>query len=89
MALGARQGNVLSLVLAQAAKLTIFGTVAGVVASLFLARLLRNLIFDVSPTDPQTFAGVSLIVIVVALIACYVPARRATRTEPMNALRTD
>lgn len=89
MALGAQQQDVLRLVLVQAAKLTLEGTVLGVVASLALARVLKSLIFNVSPTDPSTYLAVGLLVIAVALIACYIPARRATHADPMNALRAE
>jgi ABC-type antimicrobial peptide transport system permease subunit len=61
----------------------------GVIASLAFARVLKSLIFNVSPTDPATFLAVGLLVIAVALIACYIPARRATQADPMNALRAE
>jgi predicted permease len=89
MALGAQQGDVLSLVLRQAATLTITGTVIGIAASFAVARVLKSLIFHVSPTDPATFATVALSVIAIALIACYLPARRATQADPMTALRAE
>jgi len=89
MALGAQQRDVLRLVLVQAAKLTLEGTALGVIASLAFARVLKSLIFNVSPTDPATFLAVGLLVIAVALIACYIPARRATQADPMNALRAE
>jgi predicted permease len=89
MALGAKQSDVLRLVLSQAAKLAIAGIVSGLAASLLLARVLKSLIFEVSPVDPLTFAAVALMVTAVALIACYIPARRATHAEPMAALRAE
>jgi ABC-type antimicrobial peptide transport system permease subunit len=89
MALGAQQNDVLQLVIRQAAKLTLAGTGIGILASLLLARVLKSLIFNVSPTDPATFAAVALIVVTVALLACYIPARRATQANPMNALRAE
>lgn len=89
MALGAQQSNVLNLVLRQAATLTITGTIVGIAASFAVARVLKNLIFHVSPTDPATFAAVALSVIVIALVACYIPARRATKADPMSALRAE
>jgi predicted permease len=89
MALGAQQGDVLRLVLSQAARLAVAGTVLGVVVSFALARVLKSLIFNVSPTDPKTFTAVGLIVITVALVACYIPARRATKADPMDALRAE
>ncbi|MGB6687593.1 MAG: ABC transporter permease [Terracidiphilus sp.] len=89
MALGARQQDVLRLVLVQSARLAIAGTALGVVASLGFARELKSLIFNVSPTDPSTFTGVALLVVLVALIACYIPARRATQADPMDSLRAE
>jgi len=89
MALGAQQGDVLRMVLSQASRLAIAGTLLGIAASLLMARALRSLIFQVSPTDPSTIVSVGLIVILVALLACYIPARRATAADPMNALRAE
>ncbi len=89
MALGAQQGSVLRLVLVQASKLTIIGTAAGIAVSFVVARVLKTLIFGVSPADPATFSAVGMLVIAVALVACYVPARRATRADPMDALRAE
>jgi ABC-type antimicrobial peptide transport system permease subunit len=89
MALGAKQSDVLRLVLSQAARLAIAGIVCGLAASLLLARVLKSLIFEVSPLDPPTFAAVALMVTAMALIACYIPARRATHAEPMAALRAE
>jgi ABC-type antimicrobial peptide transport system permease subunit len=77
------------LVLAQAAQLAIAGTVLGVVAALALARVMRSLIYNVSPADPLTFAAVALMVISIALLACWLPARRATKANPMVALRAE
>jgi predicted permease len=89
MALGAQQGSVIRLVLSQAARLTLFGAVFGIAASFVIARVLKNLVFNVSPTDPATFLAVSLIVIGVALVACFIPAYRATQADPMSALRAE
>jgi predicted permease len=89
MALGAQQRDVVRLVLSQAAVLVLAGTGLGVVMALALARLLRNLIYEVSPFDPLTFASVGLVVIFVAMLACYIPAHRATQTDPMTALRAE
>ena len=89
MALGAQQSNVLSLVIVQAAKLAVGGTVIGVIASLVMARALKTLVFNVSPTDPAIYSVVVLIVMSVAFLACYIPARRATQADPMSALRAE
>jgi ABC-type antimicrobial peptide transport system permease subunit len=89
MALGARRFDVLGLVLLQAGKLILSGTVIGVLLALMLARALKSLIFDVSPADPLTFTAIGFAVVLVALLACYLPARKATRADPMIALRAE
>jgi putative ABC transport system permease protein len=87
MALGAGRGNILRLVVREGMRLAVFGVVIGVVTSLMLTRLLTSLLFGVSPTDPLTFAGIVLLLVSVTLAACYVPARRAIRVDPVTALR--
>jgi predicted permease len=87
MALGARQGEVLREILGESMKMTMIGILIGLFASLGLTRLMANLLFGVSATDPLTFAGVGIILTVVALAACLVPARRAMRVDPIVALR--
>jgi len=87
MALGAEPRQVLRLVLMQGLKLAVTGVAIGVLASLVLTRLMASLLFGVSATDPLTFAGVAIVLMIAALAACYVPARRAMRVDPMEALR--
>jgi predicted permease len=87
MALGAEPKDVLRLVLGQGARLTAFGIVAGVLASLLLTRFMASILFGVSARDPLTFAGVTILLCIIALLACYIPARRAMRIDPMAALR--
>lgn len=89
MALGALRSDVMSLVLSHAARLAALGTALGVLAAFALARMLKSLVFEVSTSDPVTFASVAGMVIVVALLAGYIPALRATATDPMNALRAE
>ncbi len=89
LALGARPGALLFSVLRQGMLLTAAGVAIGTVGSLLLTRSLASLLFDVSPTDPMIFVGVTLLLVFVALAACYAPARRASRVDPMVALRCE
>ena len=85
----ARATDVLHLVLRQGLALALAGAAAGLVASWLVARLVTGLLYGVSPKDPLTFASVGSVLIAVALVACYIPARRATRVDPLKALRTE
>lgn len=87
MALGAQKRDVLKLVVAKGMALAIIGTAIGLVASLVLTRLMRSLLFGVTPTDWFTFVIASMLLLTVALLACYIPARRATKLDPLIALR--
>jgi predicted permease len=87
MALGAERGDVLRLVIGHGARMALVGVAIGICASLGLTRLMANQLFGVSAHDPLTFAGVAALLIVVAVAACYIPARRAMRVDPMIALR--
>ena len=89
MALGASTMDVLKLVLKNGMRLTIIGIVCGLAAAFALTRLLVALLFEVKATDPMTFVVVAVALIVVALLACYIPARRASRVDPLTALRYD
>jgi putative ABC transport system permease protein len=87
LALGAQRGDVLRLVLGQGARLATIGVAIGIVAALVLARLMTTLLYGVSAADPLTFIGVAALLAFVALLACYIPAHRAIRVDPMVALR--
>ena len=87
MALGAQQKDVLRLVLGQGARIAFFGVAIGLAVAAALARLLSSLLFSVSASDPLTFAAVAVLLVAVALLACYIPARRALRVDPIIALR--
>jgi predicted permease len=87
LALGAQSGDVVGMVLRQGARLALIGVSIGVVAAFALARLMTSLLFGVTAHDPLTFAAVAALLILIALLACYIPARRAMKVDPMVALR--
>jgi len=87
MAVGAGQGEVLRLVLGQGMALVAVGLLLGIAGSLALTRLMSSLLFGVGATDPFTFVGVSVILLLVTLLASYLPAQRAAQLDPLKALR--
>jgi len=87
IALGAQWRDVLKLVLRSGMLLVVVGLAIGLAGAFALTRLMTALLFEVSPADPITFAAVTLCVIVATLLACYIPARRATKVDPLVALR--
>jgi putative ABC transport system permease protein len=89
MALGASRSDVLRLVVRQGMTMTLIGLAIGLVGAFFMSRLLIGLLYGVSPTDPLTFTAVSIMLLAVALFACLIPARRATRVDPIIALRSE
>jgi ABC-type antimicrobial peptide transport system permease subunit len=89
IALGATRGHVLRLVLRQGFITALIGVAAGISGAVALTRTLRSFLFGLSSTDPLTFASVALLLILVALLACYIPARRAAKVDPMAALRCE
>jgi putative ABC transport system permease protein len=87
LALGASRSNILRIVLRQGLGLAIVGAAVGLACALIVSHLMASLLYGVRPTDPLTFVGVALLFVAVALLACYIPARRAIRVDPLVALR--
>jgi putative ABC transport system permease protein len=87
VAMGAQCRDVLRLILGQGSRLIFLGVTFGTMAGLLVTRLMRGLLFGISATDPETFVGVALLLSAVALLACYMPARRAMHVDPLVALR--
>ena len=87
LALGAQRRDILRLILGRGGKLAGLGVVVGLAAALGLTRLMSSMLYRVGATDPLTFTGVAILLTLVALAACYIPARRATRVDPVVALR--
>ena len=87
IALGAQRSDILYVILGRGAKTALLGVAIGIVAALALTRLMARMLYGVTATDPLTFAAVALLLVAVALAACYIPARRAMQVDPMVALR--
>ena len=87
MTLGAQKSHVFKIVLGQGARLALLGVVMGLAAAAGLTRLMTTILYGVSATDPLTFSAVAIVLTLVALVACYIPARRAMRVDPLVALR--
>ena len=86
-AVGARQSDIRNLIFAEGFRLIAGGVISGIAAAIILSRVLRSFLFEVEPTDPVTLFGVGLLFAVVALLACWAPTRRATKVDPLEALR--
>jgi ABC-type antimicrobial peptide transport system permease subunit len=89
LALGAQTSNVLQLILKQGLKLAVVGVALGLLVALAFTRLLKGLLFGISANDPLTFALIAALLVGVALLACWIPARRATKVDPLEALRSE
>jgi putative ABC transport system permease protein len=89
MALGATPRNVVRLIIEQGMRVVMVGVVAGLIGALLVTRLMTNVVYGVRVTDPLTYGAVALLLMVVALLASYIPARRATRIDPLASMRSD
>ena len=89
MALGASRSSMLRMVLGHGRRLTLLGIVIGITGALFVTRLLQQVLFEVDPAEPMVYAAISLLLLIVAEFACWIPARRATRVDPLTAMRTE
>ena len=89
IALGASYRDILSLVVRQGMVLAVSGVMIGLAGAFLLTRLMRSLLFGVEATDPLTFAGISLLLAIITLLACYIPAQRAARIDPLISLRCE
>jgi ABC-type antimicrobial peptide transport system permease subunit len=89
MALGAQKNQILAMVMSRGIRITLLGSALGLAGSLLLSRTLASVLFDVRPTDVSTYAVLFAVLAVTAMLATYVPALRATRVEPLTALRSD
>ena len=87
LALGAQKRNILRVILQQGLRLAVAGAAIGIVCAAIVSHLMATLLYEVKPTDPLSFAGVAALFVFVALLACYLPARRAMKIDPMVALR--
>jgi putative ABC transport system permease protein len=87
IALGAESSSILQMILFQGMRLAVAGVVLGLFGALIVSQLMAGLVYGVRPTDPLTFVGVTLLLVAVAVLACYMPARRAVRVDPLIALR--
>jgi ABC-type antimicrobial peptide transport system permease subunit len=89
MALGAQRLDILRMALGEGMRIVVFGLALGLLGAAIVTRFFRSMLFDVAPADPVTYFSVSAILAGVALFACYIPARRATRVDPLAALREE
>jgi putative ABC transport system permease protein len=89
VALGAQRMDILRMALGEGMRMVVLGLVAGLIGAAALTRFLRSLLFNVTATDPIVFAAIAALLAAVALLACYIPARRATRVDPLVALREE